>query len=1145
MPPEPAQPRRGHRNEAPTGTGRVSGDRRVHRNSWGPRRAGRHSRHRADVRWQTHPARQPLLWPDKPREGQSRRCRPAASFIGESGLGRPVYSRQPPTRCVDGLCTGSQIATVTTDGNGNYAIFNLAANGNYTVTASKIGKTLTPAAQSFTNLTANQTASFTASLCQYALTTSVNPMGSGTITPVSATYYCGPITITAGTPAYGYQFASFTGSVSSVSNPLTITISGPMTVIANFAQSVTQYQLTTIINPPGGGTISPSCAGGCTYSSGTLATVSAAANPGYQFTGFSGALTGGSPGYVTMNSNKTVIANFVAVTTPIQTITSVPAGLALTVDGAGCISPCSFQWPTGTNHIIVAATQAGASGTQYVFGNWSDGGAVSHTITARATAATYTANFTNQYYLTTVATPAAGGTISPTSGWYTSSTMVTVSTTTNGGYQFTGFTGGATGTTASAYFVLNAPKTVTANFATQGTTPPPNLMEIGMLSLFVRRHESLVVPGVSPAEGGLYGLPSNDAATVNSVVDSASQQLNQVEAQASSYADGYAYMNARNTILQNFKSQLQSGISSGSWQVLDSHMNTMLAPAMSAVSLDASSPPRPLANGCTQYAAMNCMIVYSEINFYNEGGTNHGLGGRIESWVEGPSAKDFSSTVSQVKESFTPPGGSTPVWVYSPLDMTVMGGGHVGRVNTVPNSNHALYKGTYRLEAFHTFTYTYTDATGTHTYTYPPFSSFFPADPPLSPATRYFDPSNGYQVYQTPIDFRLTVDGATMDSSGQTATVIGCSAPITVTAILTPPLPAGAKAPPITWTGGLPVDNLHRTVPCVLGTTSITAAIETYLQASLTVNLNAPLVKIEKVGETVISQDGNYSEDTTIRVTAVNSAGQTVTTFTGTVGIFELGSDNYIQNGGYLPTSVEITNGGSATFVAKSLAGPYNSGTGPLPAIITSSNFAVYQQESLAISQWIISGRKIDSRAGDNVYDWLQYRVKDIFAKYAADSDVNTVLNAIRSFNMSYLLNSYAVTSWERSATSPVTINPFYAIHRLDSLAGTGACVLPASPKALTDTILHEARHAYQASLINLPDNDKDGDFLPFASVGIPPADIIRDTTDSRTVCNALAPPGSQLIPRAYSGDLTFDAPDFASFAWEYDAWSFASSHVR
>jgi hypothetical protein len=49
------------------------------------------------------------------------------------------------------------------------------------------------------------------------------------------------------------------------------------------------------------------------------------------------------------------------------------------------------------------------------------------------------------------------------------------------------------------------------------------------------------------------------------------------------------------------------------------------------------------------------------------------------------------------------------------------------------------------------------------------------------------------------------------------ATINSCSAPISIEAVLTPPLPTQNQAPPITWTGGTAVENLHRTIPCVDG----------------------------------------------------------------------------------------------------------------------------------------------------------------------------------------------------------------------------------------------------------------------------------------------------------------------------------------
>src|SRR5713226_1395900 len=74
-----------------------------------------------------------------------------------------------------------------------------------------------------------------------------------------------------------------------------------------------QYYLTTAVSPSGGGTISPACAGGCLYSSGSPATITATPAPGYQFSGFTGSIgTAANPLTITMNSAMTETANFTA-----------------------------------------------------------------------------------------------------------------------------------------------------------------------------------------------------------------------------------------------------------------------------------------------------------------------------------------------------------------------------------------------------------------------------------------------------------------------------------------------------------------------------------------------------------------------------------------------------------------------------------------------------------------------------------------------------------------------------------------------------------------------------------------------------------------------------------------------------------------
>jgi hypothetical protein len=104
---------------------------------------------------------------------------------------------------------------------------------------------------------------------------------------------------------------------------------------------------------------------------------------------------------------------------------------------------------------------------------------------------TYTANFTTQYYLTTAS--GAGGTVSPTSGWYNSGTSVQVSATANAGYSFSGFSGALSGTTTPQNVAMSAPASVTATWAPPFTltiTPPLSIAPGGTASFTITAYSS-------------------------------------------------------------------------------------------------------------------------------------------------------------------------------------------------------------------------------------------------------------------------------------------------------------------------------------------------------------------------------------------------------------------------------------------------------------------------------------------------------------------------------------------------------------------------------------------------------------------------------------------------------------------------------
>ncbi len=275
-------------------------------------------------------------------------------------------------------------------------------------------------------------------------------------------------------PAGTHYVWSNWSDAGAISHSIT-TASSATTYTANFN---TQFLLTLAAAPSGGGTLTanPTSSDGY-YASGAPVQVTAAANSGFQFANFSGDLSGSTnPQSVTMTVPRSVTATFNAQTT----VTTNPPGLSITVDGQSFTAPQTFSWVTGTAHTIaVASPQNGSAGMRSAWSNWSDGAAISHTVTAAATATTYTASFTTQYLLTRSAAPVGGGTLTanPASsdGFYASGTSVQITAASNPGFQFSNFSGDLTGSVNPQSVVLSAPRSVTGNFNVQSTvtTNPP------------------------------------------------------------------------------------------------------------------------------------------------------------------------------------------------------------------------------------------------------------------------------------------------------------------------------------------------------------------------------------------------------------------------------------------------------------------------------------------------------------------------------------------------------------------------------------------------------------------------------------------------------------------------------------------------
>lgn len=183
--------------------------------------------------------------------------------------------------------------------------------------------------------------------------------GSIALDPDQEEYaYLDTVQLTA-TPEEGYVFDGWVGEVvSPTENPTMLIVEDDMVVSATFTQIPT-YTITIDPAPTGGSiTLDPPTG---PYDEGSEVTVTATAETGYSFTGWSGDITGDtSPETLTMDSDKTISATFTANPTYTITIDPAPTGGTITLD------PPTGPYDEGTEVTVTATANIG-----YTFTGWS------------------------------------------------------------------------------------------------------------------------------------------------------------------------------------------------------------------------------------------------------------------------------------------------------------------------------------------------------------------------------------------------------------------------------------------------------------------------------------------------------------------------------------------------------------------------------------------------------------------------------------------------------------------------------------------------------------------------------------------------------------------------------------------------------
>ncbi len=351
---------------------------------------------------------------------------------GTTSGGGNYYSGQPATVTATAN-TGYNFTTWTENG----TVVSVAANYTFTISGAR-------------NLVANFT------MQQFNITTSSNPPTAGT-TSGDGTFNYGTQTMVTAIPNSNWNFLSWTedGVIVSISPAYTFYVYSDRALVANFA-SAPSYQITTVSSPVAGGETS----GGGSFYIGQLATVTATANIGYDFSNWTenGTIVSTEANYsFTVAGARYLVANFTAQQFDVTTAAN-PA--------AGGIASGGGTYAFGDQVTIVATANS-----NWTFLNWTENGTIVSTSAEYtfivAGDQDFTANFTQlpAYQVTTSSSPADGG-ITSGGGNYIAGQMATVTAISNTGYSFTDWTeNGNVVSTDSVYsFAVTANTTLVANF---------------------------------------------------------------------------------------------------------------------------------------------------------------------------------------------------------------------------------------------------------------------------------------------------------------------------------------------------------------------------------------------------------------------------------------------------------------------------------------------------------------------------------------------------------------------------------------------------------------------------------------------------------------------------------------------------------
>lgn len=346
----------------------------------------------------------------------------------------------------------------------------------------------------------------------------LDDVGNGSVIaiPEKSDYYYGEVVTLTAIADSDWVFNGWGGDVSSMENPLTITLYDDTSITANFMFDA--WVLTVSIFPEGAGTVSlnPDTP---TYPYMSYVSATAIPNPGWTFAGWSGDATGTTnPTSVTMTSHKSITATFSQDEYSLD-VTVNPEGV-----GSVEISPSKPNYHYGE---IVTLTATPATG--WKFTGWS-GDATGATTPLEVTITgdtNITANFSDQYTLLTNVLPLGSGTVTrdiiqDTYGYETQVTLTALPAT---GWKFDKWSGDASGSENPLLHTIVGDTDISANFTKEEYTLTVEVNPEGKGSVAISplqetyHYGDVVTLTATPATGWkFYGWSGDKTSTANPLV---------------------------------------------------------------------------------------------------------------------------------------------------------------------------------------------------------------------------------------------------------------------------------------------------------------------------------------------------------------------------------------------------------------------------------------------------------------------------------------------------------------------------------------------------------------------------------------------------------------------------------------------------